>query len=104
MIENQKSSKRAVRRHHRQRLMRKRLRDGYWYFDRDEPHEGHLQASVDTPKPCSCKMYDCGNVRRYYGEITIQERKADISTEEQILEIMGTDITRILLGVDSVRI
>jgi hypothetical protein len=89
--------KRASRRHHRQRLMRKHLREGYWYFDREAPHEGHLQASVDTPKNCSCS--GCGNARRHLGEVTLQERKAEDSTQEQLIEVQGTDITRILLGV-----
>ena len=32
-------------------------------------------------KPCSCYM--CGNPRKYYGDVTLQERRAAIDEMEQ---------------------
>jgi len=68
-----KSESRSLRRHHAKRLKKKR-RDYRTAFN-----ERNLVKVVNTPKPCSCFM--CGNPRRYYGEKTIQEQKAEIETE-----------------------
>jgi len=65
-----KNMQRAIRRHHRQRL--KHARKTYW--GRTLTTAKELGRVVDTPKPCSCFM--CGNPRRYFQELTIQERKA----------------------------
>ena len=60
--------KRALRRHHRERLKNKRKH--HWGRNlTDEERAG----AVDTPTPCSCYM--CGNPRRYFNELTIQERR-----------------------------
>lgn len=62
--------KRALRRHHVARL--KRSRRFHWGRDlAQEPKP--LAKAVDTPCPCSCWM--CGNPRRYFGELTPQERR-----------------------------
>jgi hypothetical protein len=62
--------KRAVRRHHRERL--KRARRFYWGMDLrgDERRIGLL---VNTAAICSCWM--CCNARRLAGERTVQERR-----------------------------
>jgi len=65
---------RAMKRHHRERL--KVNRRWYWGLDRDlrAEDEKYLGQAVNTPAPCSCPM--CGNERKYWGNLTIQERKA----------------------------
>lgn len=61
---------RQQRRHHRERL--KKARSGHWG---GIAGNGKADQVVDTPTPCSCWM--CGNPRRYFGEKTIQERRAE---------------------------
>ena len=63
-------SKRAMRRHHYQRLKKKRNK---YYGGVSDKREIGLFAN--TPKICSDIC--CGNPRRHFGEITIQERKAE---------------------------
>lgn len=65
-----RAPKRSIRRHHQERLRKKRqvYYDGYAKDDKRE-----LGILVDTPTVCSCWM--CGNPRRYFGELTIQERR-----------------------------
>ncbi len=61
---------RAERRHHRERL--KKARRVHWGRDlMAEPEV--LSRVVDTPTDCSCWM--CGNPRRYFGELSMQERR-----------------------------
>ncbi|QIG71385.1 hypothetical protein EVB32_259 [Rhizobium phage RHph_TM39] len=63
---------RAVRRHHRKRLRenRKIYHGGLqWVIDREKAKS----FRVNTPTPCSCHM--CGNPRKFFKELTIQERK-----------------------------
>jgi len=63
---------RAERRHHRERLKKKRRY--HWGRDlKDEPEI--LAMAVNTP--CSCSCFMCGNPRHKYNEITMQERKAN---------------------------
>lgn len=57
---------RDLRRHHRERLMRKRAD---YYCGNYKDNVGKL---VDTPTPCSCA--GCGNPRRHWNELTIHER------------------------------
>ena len=66
-----KSESRSLR--HAKRLKKKRRNYRTAFY------EGGLVKVVNTPKPCSCFM--CGNPRRYYGEKTIQEQKAEIESE-----------------------
>lgn len=66
---------RALRRHHQARL--KKARRFLWGPRRDlhsEPGRA-IGIAIDTPKPCSCWM--CGNPRRYFGERSLQELRAD---------------------------
>lgn len=62
--------KRAVRRHHRERL--KQVRQFYWGMDL-RGDERRLGLLVNTAAICSC--WTCRNVRRILGERTVQERK-----------------------------
>lgn len=67
----------ALRRHHHQRL--KKSRRYRWGRDlRREPHQ--LAKVINTPTPCSCPM--CGNPRRYFGELTLQERRNAARADE----------------------
>jgi hypothetical protein len=61
---------RSVRRHHNERLKKKRL--SYWggVAQSDDRRLGIL---LHTPHPCTCWM--CGNPRKFNKEITVQELK-----------------------------
>ena len=66
-----KSSKRALRRFHRNRLLKKRK--NYWGLaDNELADFVTTQKLANTPKPCSCFM--CGNPRKYFNEKKKQER------------------------------
>lgn len=75
-----KDMRRALRRHHRERL--KFARQSYWGrlpFGRDNPsaYESPWTAGalgVVTRTPCVCSCLGCGNSRRWLGERSIQER------------------------------
>jgi len=85
-------SKKAIRRHHYQRL--KRYRKWYWggpvgtepgvRYMRTEDERVGLLAS--TPHPCSC--IGCANLRRIDGP-PMQERRASVNAQEQIEEAGG---------------
>jgi len=68
MMDSEFKKARAVRRYHRERVIRKRyekVQRGYWYVK--EP--GYLAKNNTV---CSCCM--CGNPRKYFGELTRQEK------------------------------
>ena len=84
----EKSMKRSVRRHHRERLKNKRK---HYYGERwsepvvSEKEEKYWCLAIDTPTPCSCWM--CGNPRHYFkgkDKRTIQELKHNITLEEEL--------------------
>lgn len=62
-------SKRAIRRWHRERLRKRRLRDLTWLAEVDADR---VNQYIDTPTPCSCFM--CGYDRKWFGP-TVQERR-----------------------------
>jgi hypothetical protein len=64
-------SVRAVRRHHRARLLVRRRH----HFGCILTIKEAAQA-VTTPTPCSCWM--CGNPRRHLGQLTLQEIRASL--------------------------
>lgn len=69
-------SKRALRRHHRERLKENMIRREKDLFKRmDWPFRITTNAliTVETPTRCSC--YICGNPRKWYNEKTLQEVK-----------------------------
>ena len=68
-------SMRAIRRHHYERLKRKRIRDNHWYHG--VLSERWLGISINTPTPCSCWM--CGNPRKYFKLKTRQEINHELS-------------------------
>ena len=74
----QKSTKRALRRDHVQRL--KNNRKNYWGYGRAYGQDGtsvmspkQLSKVVQYPKNCSCPM--CGNERKHFHKRTLQELK-----------------------------
>ncbi len=73
-----KDFSRAIRLHHIERL--KHNRKNYYGHHRVYGKEGitHMSAKelnrvVFTPALCSCPK--CGNPRKFFGELTIQERR-----------------------------
>ena len=73
---------RALRRHHYQRLKRKR-RHYYGGYGR---HRDDVQGKLARTAPsCSCWM--CGNPRKYFGELTRQETLAALKFTEQWGEV-----------------
>lgn len=72
--------KRAIRRHHRQRLLRKRA--DYWGgWTRKFPNRARIL--INTPTPCSCMGCSANWERRNCGHVTLKERAAEISEMEQ---------------------
>lgn len=67
----------AMRRHHRNRLMKKR--EFYHSIFNDKNDEVKCSKYVNTPTPCSCWM--CGNPRKY-GQKTLQELRNEFICEE----------------------
>ena len=77
---NIRRSKRAIRRKHIARL--KKARRTYYYWPDHPLDRRQLGMIVNTVPACSCWM--CGNPRRHLKELTIQEQKALLDTQEQI--------------------
>ena len=57
---------------------------GILNFRTEDEIKEWICKSTDTPHPCSAHC--CGNPRKWFGQRTIQELKADIKTREQILD------------------
>lgn len=85
----------AIRRHYRERIISKRLkrvREGRWFVK----SLGYLGKNNTV---CPCWM--CGNPRKYFGEVTRQEKMAEIrETIEQgcliyVLERVDIETSRI---------
>ena len=57
-----------LNRHHMQRIKEKHLNDHYL-----GSYVARKPKNYKTPTPCSCWM--CGNPRRYFGQMTIQEKR-----------------------------
>ena len=68
---------RDYRLHQRERIKAKRWRRIFWQWDRIEPDDRTVGRYYHTPVPCSCPM--CGNPRRYFGQPTVQERRAEVA-------------------------
>lgn len=68
-----KNQQRALRRFHRERISKKRK---HYLITQSVCGENkmnpELKTLLNTPKPCSCWM--CGNPRKYFKEITRQEK------------------------------
>lgn len=82
------TNKRAVRRHHQERL--KKRRKHYWGYDStgirpNNMDEKQLGLVANTPCPCSC--FGCGNPRKHFKELTKAERIASLKFTEQCKEV-----------------
>jgi len=91
-------SKRALRRHHRARMIAhvKRIQRRWWSgarFTEEELHQAALRLA-DNLAWCSC--YSCGNPRRHFGftvfgrsfeALTRQERRHLLDFHEQLREL-----------------
>ena len=68
---------RAERRHHHQRMIKKAKKSfmctALKEFVTEEEWYEKVAKLSETRAPCSCHM--CGNPRKHYKEITIQERR-----------------------------
>lgn len=62
---------RSVRRHHRERLLAKRVKYHTLNWGNYVPDDKRRKMYIDTPTVCSCDM--CGNPRRRHKELTKQE-------------------------------
>jgi len=66
---------RAERRHHKQRkkreFFRKQKTHPYWAATND------VAAGMYANHGCNCSCMMCGNPRRFSGELTMQEKKAE---------------------------
>ena len=71
------------RRHHIERIKRKRRR--IW---QDYPFADARVAGIVTTTPCRCSCVFCGNPRRWWGEPTVQERRAE-EFDDQLLVASG---------------
>lgn len=61
---------RAIRRHHLARLKANRA-NHYGGYDKNDPRVRGILANTATP--CSCPK--CGNSRRWWGSLTMQEMR-----------------------------
>ncbi len=65
-------SKKSERRHHIERLKKKREK---YLCIGGKTDKRKIGMIVDTPCICSCTM--CGNPRKHFGEKTIQEKRVE---------------------------
>ena len=86
-----------MNRHHRQRILQKRIKQEQLLYRK---HEGDINTTegmvpreewilmratcrIKTGTVCSCEM--CGNPRRYNKEVTFQEKKAPVAQLDERL-------------------
>jgi len=90
-----KPLKRAIRRHHKRRMIRHAKRILHFEMMSTDQQEIMARKFADCIKMCSCEL-GCGNIRRngWYGieaRLTKQERIADLKLQEQVHESQQTD-------------
>src|SRR5688572_12656464 len=87
-----KPGKRALRRHHRQRMLRCALRSLVLSWLRDDERRHAALRRYDNLARCSCWM--CGNPRRYEGRVTLQEQRlmeaARTEVDESVMAVSQT--------------
>jgi hypothetical protein len=72
---------RAFRRHQYEvRKARVRRLFRRWDWLDNEPTPFQIGFAANTPHPCSC--YGCGNPRKWFNELSIQERRAALGDDE----------------------
>ena len=82
---------RSYRRHHNERMLNRMLATGWWksHWDLKRGTNRRLLCRKwrDNMKKCSCYM--CGNPRRHFGDLPIQEKRLLIAArldEETAIE------------------
>lgn len=88
-----KNTKRALRRHHRERIRKAREEQlKQWHFHPSDDLEARKKwiynASrfmINTCPNCSCPM--CGNPRRHFSVITRQEQRNKLNFEEEVNDL-----------------
>jgi hypothetical protein len=79
------ASKRALRRHHTQRLKRYYKQQAHdWTKTKEKRDPVAAGKHFQTPHPCSCFM--CGHRRRWYS-LSLAEQKNQLNFAEQIADI-----------------
>jgi hypothetical protein len=78
-------TKRALRRHHLYRMKAKarriyRIQNNWMSSEIPKEFEEAAEKRADYLKTCSCSM--CGNPRKYFKDLTIQEIKANLYNKE----------------------
>ena len=77
-----KTTRRALRRHHRQRMIGRAYRTYMLRWERDpEVQRRMVLRSYNNLTRCSCWM--CGNPRRYGGCLTRQERRQNQAAQAE---------------------
>ena len=80
-----KNMKRAIRRHHYARIKnnRRKLIDSQYWFDTfpEDVKNVVVCIMVNTPARCSCM--GCGNPRKHFNEVTLQERRSMLDFEDE---------------------
>jgi hypothetical protein len=81
-----KSMRRALRRHHRQRMIRHAMRSLVLSYEEDEQLR-RVQALgwYNHLKKCSCYM--CGNPRKFEGRPPLQERRLQEAARQDATEV-----------------
>ena len=67
---------RAERRHHLNRLKKKRSK--YWGWRYEDYPMPPKSLGIVAHTPCTCSCNGCGNPRKHFGLKTLQERKAEL--------------------------
>lgn len=80
---------RALRRHHRARMIRKtyRMADNTYWIDPDDVTYWWVRRTYKNRAACSCWM--CGNPRHHQNELTLAEIKNEDSMEDQIVDYLS---------------
>lgn len=83
-----KDMKRSVRRHHRDRMIKrtKKFIKHRWFGEpiSNEKAYEHALYVYKNRKKCSCAM--CGSERKWFKERTIQEKKAEMDEKNQLFD------------------
>jgi hypothetical protein len=75
-------SKRALRRHHRDRMKNKtrdRIKRNWLLIDREPPDK---VVGIQATTKCLCSGHCCGNPRKHFNRKTTQELKKDLDYKE----------------------
>jgi len=83
-----KTARRAIRRWRTERTHLRRAKR--WFFRTSDFNRRKRGVWRETNVICSDPMC-CGNPRRYMGDVTPQERKAELEYVEELREVSGED-------------